>query len=36
MVSYVDKRATTVDRSKLTDYSILRELAQSGQAPVKR
>lgn len=28
MTSYVDKRATTVDRSKLTDYSILRELAK--------
>ena len=36
MVSYVDKRATTVDRSKLTDYSILKELAQSGQLPAKR
>src|SRR5689334_2669942 len=26
MVAYVDKRATTVDKSKLTDYSILRGL----------
>lgn len=36
MVSYVDKRATTIDRSKLIDYSILRELAQTGQLPAKR
>jgi len=36
MVSYVDKRATTIDRSKLTDYSILKELAQTGQLPTKR
>jgi len=36
MVSYVDKRATTIDRAKLTDYSILKELAQTGQQPVKR
>ena len=36
MVSYVDKRATTVDRSKLTDYSILKELSQSGQLPARR
>lgn len=28
MAAYVDKRATTVDRSRLTDYSILRELAK--------
>lgn len=28
MTAYVDKRATTVDRFKLTDYSILRELAK--------
>ncbi|HEY1374539.1 MAG TPA: ABC transporter substrate-binding protein [Candidatus Binatia bacterium] len=26
MMTYVDKRATTVDRSKLADYSILKEL----------
>jgi len=31
MVGYVDKRATTVDRSKLVDYSILKELLQSRQ-----
>jgi NitT/TauT family transport system substrate-binding protein len=36
MVSYVDKRATTIDRSKLIDYSILRELAQTGHLPAKR
>ena len=36
MVAYVDKRATTVDRSKLTDYSILKELSQSGQLPARR
>jgi len=34
MVGYVDKRATTVERSKLADYSILREL--SGRAPIKK
>jgi hypothetical protein len=28
MMTYVDKRAATVDRSKLADYSILKELAQ--------
>lgn len=27
MMSYIDKRAATVDRSKLGDYSILKELA---------
>src|SRR3990167_9533283 len=31
MVTYVDKRAATIDRSKLADYSILKELAQSNQ-----
>jgi NitT/TauT family transport system substrate-binding protein len=29
MMTYDDKRAATVDRSKLADYSILKELAQS-------
>ncbi len=29
MMTYVDKRAATVDRSKLADYSILRELQQT-------
>ena len=28
MVAYVDKRATSVEKSKLADYSILKELAQ--------
>jgi hypothetical protein len=28
MMTYVDKRAATVDRSKLADYSILKELAR--------
>ncbi|HYA30809.1 MAG TPA: ABC transporter substrate-binding protein [Acidobacteriota bacterium] len=31
MVTYVDKRAATVDRNKLVDYSILKELAQTRQ-----
>ena len=30
MMTYVDKRAATVDRSKLADYSILRELLARG------
>jgi len=29
MMTYVDKRAATVDRSRLADYSILKELLQS-------
>jgi len=36
MMTYVDKRAATVDRSKLADYSILKELAQSKQLPAKK
>ncbi|MGH7816489.1 MAG: ABC transporter substrate-binding protein [Candidatus Binatia bacterium] len=36
MMTYVDKRAPTVDRSKLTDYSILKELLQSNAVPVKK
>jgi NitT/TauT family transport system substrate-binding protein len=36
MVTYVDKRAATVDRSKLVDYSILKELAQTRQLPTRR
>ena len=36
MMTYVDKRAATVDRSKLSDYSILKELAQSKQIPAKK
>lgn len=31
MMTYVDKRAATLDRSKLADYSILKELAQTRQ-----
>jgi NitT/TauT family transport system substrate-binding protein len=31
MVTYVDKRAATIDRSKLVDYSILKELLQARQ-----
>ena len=29
MMTYVDKRAATIDRSKLADYSILKELLQT-------
>jgi NitT/TauT family transport system substrate-binding protein len=36
MMTYVDKRSATVDRAKLADYSILKELAQSKAAPAKR
>jgi NitT/TauT family transport system substrate-binding protein len=36
MMTYVDKRAATVDRAKLADYSILKELAQSKAVPAKR
>lgn len=36
MMTYVDKRAATIDRKILTDYSILKELQQSGVVPVKR
>jgi NitT/TauT family transport system substrate-binding protein len=36
MITYVDKRAATVDRSKLADYSILKELAQSKTMPAKK
>ena len=36
MMTYVDKRAAGIDRSKLTDYSIVRELIQSNTIPVKR
>jgi hypothetical protein len=32
MMTYVDKRAASVDRSKLADYSILRELGQGKPA----
>jgi len=36
MMTYVDKRSASVDRSKLADYSILKELAQSKAVPVKK
>ena len=36
MMTYVDNRAAGIDRSKLTDYSIVRELIQSNAVPVKR
>jgi ABC-type nitrate/sulfonate/bicarbonate transport system substrate-binding protein len=36
MMTYVDKRAATVDRSKLGDYSIAKELAQSKTVPGKK
>jgi len=36
MMTYVDKRAATVDKSKLADYSIARELSQSPAAPARR
>jgi hypothetical protein len=32
MVAYVDKRASSIDKSKLADYSILRELGQGKAA----
>ena len=35
MMTYVDKRAATVDRSKLADYSILKEFLQSKAATKK-
>jgi NitT/TauT family transport system substrate-binding protein len=31
MVAYVDKRASSIDKSKLADYSILRELAKAAK-----
>jgi len=36
MMTYVDKRAASVEKSKLADYSILKELAQSKTAPAKK
>jgi NitT/TauT family transport system substrate-binding protein len=36
MMTYIDKRAATLDHSKLADYSILNELLQSRAAPAKR
>jgi hypothetical protein len=36
MMTYVDKRAATVDKAKLADYSIAKELIQSQAVPVKK
>lgn len=36
MMTYIDKRSAGVDRSKLADYSILKELAQNTDAPAKK
>ncbi|HTN72936.1 MAG TPA: ABC transporter substrate-binding protein [Methylomirabilota bacterium] len=36
MVAYVDKRASSIEKSKLADYSILKELAQSKAVPTKK
>jgi NitT/TauT family transport system substrate-binding protein len=36
MMMYIDKRAATIDRSKLSDYSLLKELAQSKTVPAKK
>ena len=36
MMTYVDKRSASVDRTKLADYSILKELAQSKAVPAKK
>ena len=36
MMTYVDKRSATVERAKLADYSILKELAQSKAVPGKK
>ncbi len=36
MMTYIDKRAASVDRSKLADYSILRELGQGKSLPAKK
>jgi len=36
MVAYVDKRATSIEKSKLADYSILKELGQGKSLPAKK
>jgi NitT/TauT family transport system substrate-binding protein len=36
MVAYVDKRASSIDKSKLVDYSILKELGQARLPPAKK
>ncbi|HEX2228115.1 MAG TPA: ABC transporter substrate-binding protein [Candidatus Binatia bacterium] len=36
MMTYVEKRAVTVDKAKLADYSIAKELIQNQAVPVKK
>ncbi len=36
MMTYVDKRAATVDKAKLADYSIAKELIQSQTVPARK
>ena len=36
MVAYVDKRASSIEKSKLADYSFLKELGQGKPLPVKK
>jgi hypothetical protein len=36
MMTYIDKRAASVDKSKLVDYSLVRELLQNKTAPVRK
>jgi hypothetical protein len=36
MMTYIDKRAASIDRSKLADYSLVRELIQNKAVPVKK
>lgn len=36
MVAYVDKRASSIEKSKLADYSILKELGQARLPPAKK
>jgi ABC-type nitrate/sulfonate/bicarbonate transport system substrate-binding protein len=36
MMAYVEKRAASMDKSKLADYSIVKELRQSTALPVKK
>ena len=36
MVAYVDKRASSIDKSKLADYSILKELGQVKPSALKK
>src|SRR5262245_49674685 len=36
MMTYVDKRASSIDRTKLADYSILKELSQGKPVPSKK